>query len=69
MGHLPEQEHPEALASLSIFKQQLGFIPRVFREQLSRPDLVAVEARLIETLLFKAGALTRLQKEFIILAV
>ena len=69
MGYLPEHEHPEELASLSIFKQQLGFIPRVFREQLSRPDLVAAEARLIETLLFKAGALTRLQKEFIMLAV
>ena len=69
MGYLPEQERPEALASLAIFKQHFGFIPRVFREQLSRPDLVAGEAGLIETLLFETGALTRLQKEFIVLAV
>ena len=69
MGYLPEQERPEALASLSIFKRNLGFIPRIFREQLARPDLVAAEARLIETLLFRTSALTRLQKEFIVLAV
>ena len=69
MGYLPEPDNPEALASLSIFKQHLGFIPRVFREQLARPELVAAQAKLIETLLFKEGALTRLQKEFIMLAV
>ena len=69
VGYLPEQERPEALASLSIFKQHFGFIPKVFREQLARPDLVAAEATLIQHLLFKTGALTRLQKEFIVLAV
>ena len=69
MGYLPEPNDPEALASLSIFKQHFGFIPRVFREQLARPDLVAAEATLIQRLLFKTGALTRLQKEFIVLAV
>ena len=69
MGFLPEPNDPEALASLSIFKQHYGFIPRVFREQLARPDLVAAEAKLLEFLLFKKGALTRIQKEFILLAV
>jgi RNA polymerase sigma-70 factor (ECF subfamily) len=69
VGYLPEPNDPEALASLSIFKQHFGFIPRLFREQSSRPDLVAAEAKLIETLIFKTGALTRLQKEFILLAV
>ena len=69
MGYLPESNDPEALTSLSIFKQHFGFIPRVFREQLARPDLVAAEATLIQRLLFKTGALTRLQKEFIVLAV
>lgn len=69
MGYLPEHNDPEALASLSLFKQHLGFIPRVFREQLARPDLVAAQARLIEKLLYQTGALTRLQKEFIVLVV
>ena len=69
MGYLPEHNDPEALASLSLFKQHYGFIPRVFREQLARPDLVAAQARLIEKLLLQTGALTRLQKEFIVLVV
>jgi RNA polymerase sigma-70 factor (ECF subfamily) len=69
VGYLHEHNDPEALASLSLFKQHYGFIPRVFREQLARPDLVAAQARLIEKLLFQTGALTRLQKEFIVLVV
>lgn len=69
MGFLPETEDPKALASLAVFKQHLGFIPRVFRAQMARPDLVESQAKLIETLLFTKGSLTRLQKEFILLAV
>lgn len=69
MGFLSENDDAEALASLSAFKKHYGFIPRIFREQLARPDLVASEAKLIETLLFQKGTLTRLQKELILLAV
>ena len=69
MGFLSENDDAAALASLATFKQHYGFIPRIFREQLARPDLVAVEAKLIETLLFQKGALTRLQKELILLTV
>jgi len=36
---------------------------------MSRPDLVESQAKLIETLLFAKGSLTRIQKEFILLAV
>ena len=36
---------------------------------MSRPDLVESEAKLIEALLFAKGSLTRIQKEFILLAV
>lgn len=69
MGFLSENDDAEALASLAAFKKHYGFIPRIFREQLARPDLVATEAKLIETLLFQKGALTRLQKELILLTV
>ncbi len=69
MGFLSENNDAEALTSLSAFKKHYGFIPRIFREQLARPDLVASEARLMEALLFEKGALTRLQKELILLTV
>ena len=69
MGFLSENDNAAALASLSAFKKIYGFIPRIFREQSARPDLVAAEATLIETLLFQEGTLTRLQKELILLAV
>ena len=69
MGFLPENDNAEALATLTAFKKNYGFTPRIFREQLARPDLVAAEARLMEGLLFGTGALTRLQKELILLTV
>jgi RNA polymerase sigma-70 factor (ECF subfamily) len=69
VSFLPETEDPEALASLAVFKLHYGFIPRVFRAQMSRPDLVQSQAKVIETLLFTKGSLTRVQKEFILLAV
>ena len=69
MGFLPEHDDQETLAALSILKKHFGFVPRIFREQLARPDLAASEANLLETLLLKKGALTRIQKEFILLAV
>jgi len=69
VGFLAETDDADALDSLTAFKKHYGFIPRIFREQLARPDLVASEAKLIETLLFQKGALTRLQKELILLTV
>jgi len=69
VSFLPETEKPEALASLAVFKQHFGFIPRVFRAQAALPDLLESQAKLIETLLFAKGSLTRVQKEFILLAV
>ncbi len=69
MSFLPEDDEPTNIAALAIFKQHLGLVPRVFRAQMSRPDLVESQAKLIETLLFAKGLLTRIQKEFILLAV
>ena len=69
MSFLPEDDEPANIAALAIFKQHLGLLPRVFRAQMSRPDLVDSQAKLIETLLFEKGSLTRIQKEFILLAV
>ncbi|MGH9872989.1 MAG: peroxidase-related enzyme [Pyrinomonadaceae bacterium] len=69
MSFLPEHEDEANLASLATFKRNLGFVPRIFRAQMARPDLVESQAKLIDTLLFAKGALTRIQKEFILLAV
>jgi RNA polymerase sigma-70 factor, ECF subfamily len=69
VSFLPEDDEPANIAALAIFKQHLGLLPRVFRAQMSRPDLVESQAKLIETLLFAKGSLTRIQKEFILLAV
>ncbi|HEU5238155.1 MAG TPA: peroxidase-related enzyme [Pyrinomonadaceae bacterium] len=69
MSFLPEDDEPANIAALAIFKRHLGLLPRVFRAQMSRPDLVESQAKLIETLLFAKGSLTRIQKEFILLAV
>ena len=69
MSFLPEDDEPANIAALAIFKQHLGLLPRVFRAQMSRPDLVESQAKLLETLLFEKGSLTRIQKEFILLAV
>ncbi|HSB29137.1 MAG TPA: peroxidase-related enzyme, partial [Pyrinomonadaceae bacterium] len=55
--------------SLAVLKRHYGFVPRIFRAQMARPDVVESEAKLLETLLFQNGALTRIQKEFILLVV
>lgn len=69
MSFLPETDNPETVASLSVFKQHFGFLPRVFRAQITRPDLIESQGKLIEALLFRKGSLTRIQKEFILLVV
>jgi len=69
VSFLPEDDEPANIAALAIFKQHLGLLPRVFRAQMSRPDLVDSQAKLVEILLFEKGSLTRIQKEFILLAV
>jgi RNA polymerase sigma-70 factor (ECF subfamily) len=55
--------------SLSVLKRNFGLIPKIFRAQLLRPDLVEAQVQLLERLLFKKGALSRVQKEFILLTV
>ncbi|HEY6660159.1 MAG TPA: peroxidase-related enzyme [Pyrinomonadaceae bacterium] len=55
--------------SISILKRNFGLVPKIFRAQLLRPDLVAAQVQLLEKLLFNKGALSRVQKEFILLTV
>jgi len=68
VAFLPETDGPGA-ATLSALKRNFGLVPKIFRAQMLRPDLVAAQVQLLESLLFKKGALSRVQKEFILLTV
>jgi uncharacterized peroxidase-related enzyme len=48
-------------------KNQFGFIPNFYRAQTMRPDLIEVEAQLVNAILIKEGALTRKEKEYVFL--
>jgi RNA polymerase sigma-70 factor (ECF subfamily) len=69
MGFLPEMDDALSTESLSALKRNFGLAPKVYRAQLLRPDLVDAQVHLLDRLLFSKGALSRLQKEFILLAV
>ena len=56
-------------ASFPFLRDQLGFIPKLFRAQLSQPDLVAAEINFLEQIVHAEGPLTRIQKEEILLTV
>src|ERR1043165_8954122 len=69
MGFLAEVDDALSVESLATLKRNFGLAPRVYRAQLLRPDLVDAQVQLLDRLLFSNGALSRVQKEFILLAV
>lgn len=68
MGFLPEIDGPST-DGFATLKRNFGLVPKVYRAQLSRPDLVEAQIHLLDRVLFSKGALSRTQKEFILLAV
>jgi RNA polymerase sigma-70 factor, ECF subfamily len=69
VGFLTEVNDLLNAESLATLKRNFGLAPRIYRAQMIRPDLVAAQVRLLDQLLFSKGALSRVQKEFILLAV
>lgn len=69
VGFLPEVDAPLSAESLTTLKRNFGLAPRIYRAQMIRPDLVDAQVRLLDRLLFNKGALSRVQKECILLAV
>jgi RNA polymerase sigma-70 factor (ECF subfamily) len=69
VGFLKDTDRIANQEPLKIFKRHFGFVPKVFRAQMLRPDLVEAEANLIQAILLSTSSLNRRQKEFIILAV
>ena len=69
MGFLPELDGPLNAESGTTLKRNFGLAPRIYRAQMMRSDLVDAQVRFLDGLLFKEGALSRVQKEFILLVV
>jgi RNA polymerase sigma-70 factor, ECF subfamily len=53
----------------AFFREQFGFIPNLFQDQMLRPDVVEAEAQAIEQILIPEDVLSRVQKENILLAI
>ena len=60
---------PNMFAPFAVVRKTHGFIPNFFRAQTLRPDLLEAELEAVERILLPEDALTRVQKECILLAV
>ena len=69
MGFLADIDIGPGAESLATLKRTFGVVPKIYRAQMLRLDLVEAQVRLLDRLLFSKGALSRLQKEFILLVV
>ena len=67
MSYLPFVADENTNPTLRAIKDSFGFVPNYYRAQTIRPDLVDVEAQLVDAILVKQSALTRQQKEYIFL--
>ena len=68
MGYLKGQPFDEKdFPAFGAIREQFGFLPNFFPEQIRRPDLVEAQINLMGTILLKDGALARRQKEYIFL--
>jgi len=69
MGFLPEVELGDSFGPFAAFLRHFGFIPNLFRAQTLLPHLIAAEAEIADAVLIQESALSRRQKECILLAV
>ncbi len=67
LGFAPLTE--ETFPPFAFFREKFGFVPNIFRAQTLRPDFVEAEARTVEAVLLTEDVLSRVRKEFILLAV
>src|SRR6266700_5243247 len=68
MGYLKSQPFNEKdFPAFGAIREQFGFLPNFFPEQIRRPDLMEAQINLMGTILLKDGALARRQKEYIFL--
>jgi RNA polymerase sigma-70 factor (ECF subfamily) len=69
MGFLPEVELGETFWPFAFFRANFGFVPNLFRAQTLLPRVIEAEARMADAVLLNEKALSRRQKECILLAV
>jgi RNA polymerase sigma-70 factor (ECF subfamily) len=69
MSYFPAPGVPEPFAPFAALEQGLGFVPKLFRAQTLLPRVIEAEVEIAGAVLLKEGALTRTQKECILLAV
>src|ERR1700757_128071 len=53
----------------AFFREQFGFVPRLFQEQMLRPDVVEAESQTLAQILMPEDLLSRVAKEYIILTI
>jgi len=56
-----------AFPPFAAFRKSFGFIPNLFRAQTLRPDVIRAEVDLLGAAVVQEGALSRRQKEYILL--
>ncbi len=60
---------PETYPPFALFQEKLGFVPRFFRAQTLRTDVIESQARALEAVLLTHDVLPRVKKEFIFLVI
>jgi RNA polymerase sigma-70 factor, ECF subfamily len=67
MGYLREPDMGPSFQPWAGLREQFGFVPSLFRAQALLPGMIEAEAALLDRLLFRQRALSRIQKELILL--
>lgn len=68
MGDFGEVPLDAAGVALAVFRENYGFVPRLYRAQSSLPHLVEAEAVLANAILYQGSVLSRIEKESVVLA-
>jgi RNA polymerase sigma-70 factor (ECF subfamily) len=68
MGYLPETTLDPSCAALAVLRENYGFVPGLFRAQGSLPRLVEAEVALANAILYRHTAVSRIEKECLVLA-
>jgi len=66
------QPSPQAASNFppyAFFREQFGFVPNLFQEQMLRPDVVEAESHTLAQILIPEDLLTHVQKEQLVLVV
>jgi uncharacterized peroxidase-related enzyme len=67
MGYLGEAQFDPSFSPFAAFREHFGFVPRLFRAQTLLPRVIEAEAALTRAVLLTEQALSRIQKECILL--